>query len=314
MNRFEVQRRIGSPFVALSLGSEARHIPSAIGEGWDVDRRHGRDRRHGFELRDDLIEKLRAPLALGVGRGWQMRSTSTRRSAASPRSIACRLRTVRISRPAAASTVTASATCATTSDRRPRVDTPPIAGLLPRSGETRSLRIENSPGARPASRAVTKTTATEQTATVTSMRIDSTRGNPSGTMVMSTGSATRPAGTRDARDHRQHEALGEHLAGDAATPRAERRTQRQLAAPALASHQEQVGDVGAGDQQDERDGAEERDHRPSHVADDDVDEGANDDVKPRRRNRWGRRRRVAGPAPRSRSRLVRPSRPDATGQ
>ena len=43
----------------------------------------------------------------------------------------------------------------------------------------------------PASRAVTKTTATEKAATVASMRMDSILGNPSGMIVMSTGSATQ---------------------------------------------------------------------------------------------------------------------------
>mgnify|MGYP006159336569 CR=1 FL=1 len=63
--------------------------------------------------------------------------------------------------------------------------------LLPRRGDTRSPRIENSPGAMPASRAVTKTTPTEKAATVASMRMDSILGNPSGMIVMSTGSAAQ---------------------------------------------------------------------------------------------------------------------------
>ena len=42
-------------------------------------------------------------------------------------------------------------------------------------------------------------------------------------------------------------------------------------------HQQQVGDVGAGNQQHEGDGSEERDHRTSHVADHHLGEGAHDD-------------------------------------
>ena len=68
------------------------------------------------------------------------RSTSTRRSAGNPMSTDCRRRTLRISRPAAATTVTASATCATTSVRRPcRADGPATPRAPPlRSWDTRS--------------------------------------------------------------------------------------------------------------------------------------------------------------------------------
>jgi hypothetical protein len=53
---------------------------------------------------------------------------------------------------------------------------------------------------------------------------------------------------------RQHQALGEELSGQPAPARAERGTDGQLALPGDAPGQEQVGDVGAGDEQDEADG------------------------------------------------------------
>ena len=48
---------------------------------------------------------------------------------------------------------------------------------------------------------------------------------------------------------RQHQALGEHLAGDAARPRAHRHAHRQLALPLHRPGQEQAGQVGARDEQ-----------------------------------------------------------------
>ena len=72
----------------------------------------------------------------------------------------------------------------------------------------------------------------------------------------------------DAADERERQALRQELPGDPARARAERGVDRQLLLPRLGAHQEQVGDVRAGDQQDEPDRAEQHPQHPADVADD----------------------------------------------
>ncbi len=62
-------------------------------------------------------------------------------------------------------------------------------------------------------------------------------------------------------DRRQHEALDEQLPHDLPARRAERRAQRELALTGGAARQQQVRDVGAGDEQHESDGAEQQPQR-----------------------------------------------------
>ena len=54
-----------------------------------------------------------------------------------------------------------------------------------------------------------------------------------------------------AADERQHQALGQELPRDLDPRRAERRPHRHLALPRGAAREEQIGDVGAGDEQQE---------------------------------------------------------------
>ena len=64
-----------------------------------------------------------------------------------------------------------------------------------------------------------------------------------------------PAQPSDQAEHaagqRQHDALGEQLADDAAARAADRGADRDLAPASGRAHEQQVGDVGAGDEQDE---------------------------------------------------------------
>jgi len=79
--------------------------------------------------------------------------------------------------------------------------------------------------------------------------------------VVLVGEGEHEQGTR--RDERNHESkqaaeagkdhtLGEHLTHDARALRTERRTDGELSAAAHAANQQKVGNVGAGDKQDER--------------------------------------------------------------
>ena len=71
---------------------------------------------------------------------------------------------------------------------------------------------------------------------------------------------------RAARE-REHDRLGEELPDDARAARAERRAHRDLLAAPERPREDEVGDVGAGDQQHEADRAEQHEQRRPHVAD-----------------------------------------------
>ena len=64
----------------------------------------------------------------------------------------------------------------------------------------------------------------------------------------------------------QHAAFGEELTHQPAASGAERGAHGQLALPRRSAREQQVRDVGAGDQQDECDGAEQHEQRRPDVA------------------------------------------------
>ncbi len=72
----------------------------------------------------------------------------------------------------------------------------------------------------------------------------------------------------DAAGERERQALRQELPRDSARARAERGMNRQFLLPRFGAHQEQVGDVGAGDEQHEADRAEEHPEHAPDVADD----------------------------------------------
>ena len=95
-----------------------------------------------------------------------------------------------------------------------------------------------------------------------------TRGRPAVLIDSSARMPSVPNGQAErAADDRQHHALGEQLADDAAARAAERGADRDLALAARGAHQQQVRDVRARDQQHEADGAEQHEQRLPHVAD-----------------------------------------------
>jgi hypothetical protein len=70
-----------------------------------------------------------------------------------------------------------------------------------------------------------------------------------------------------ASGERQHEALRQHLADDAPAAGADRKSHRHLPLPGRAAGQQQVGDVCAHDEQDDRDGGEEDAERGAKLRD-----------------------------------------------
>ena len=72
--------------------------------------------------------------------------------------------------------------------------------------------------------------------------------------------------SRGAAKQRDDQALGEQLAQQPRTAGAERGANRQLAVARRRARQQQVRDIRARDEQDERDGAEQDEERPAHFA------------------------------------------------
>ena len=71
-----------------------------------------------------------------------------------------------------------------------------------------------------------------------------------------------------ATDQTEQQAFGQHLAQQSAPSGAERRPNRELALPRGGAGEQQVRDVGAGDQQDEAHRTEQDDQRPLDVTHD----------------------------------------------
>ena len=83
-----------------------------------------------------------------------------------------------------------------------------------------------------------------------------------------------------AADDAEDDAFGEELADEAAAGGAERAAHRHLAFARRRAREQQVGDVGAGDQQDEADGAEKHQHGLADVADHRLVERDRGEVEP----------------------------------
>ena len=71
-----------------------------------------------------------------------------------------------------------------------------------------------------------------------------------------------------ATEETEHGGLAQQLANDPGTPGAERRPHRDLAGARGRTRQQQVGDVGAGNQQDKADGTQQDEQCGLHIADD----------------------------------------------
>lgn len=70
---------------------------------------------------------------------------------------------------------------------------------------------------------------------------------------------------QDSADQRKHDALGNDLLQQAAAPRTERRASREFACSSAHAREQQVGDVGAGDRQDQPRAGEEEQERRAHA-------------------------------------------------
>ena len=85
---------------------------------------------------------------------------------------------------------------------------------------------------------------------------------PSGAARMNSGSVTAAQDDREhAGDQRDHERFGHLETHELRATGADRAPDREVARAALGAHQEQVGDVGARDEQHDGDGAEQHPER-----------------------------------------------------
>ena len=103
-----------------------------------------------------------------------------------------------------------------------------------------------------------------------SIAISSRRGRPSGAMATSSADAAREPRPRPTAppSSRASRLSGQQLPRDPPPAGAERGVDRQLLLPAFRAHEEQIGDVRAGDEQNEADRAEQHPQHAADVADD----------------------------------------------
>ena len=123
--------------------------------------------------------------------------------------------------------------------------------------------------------------ASEKSSTVRSSPTSPNDGSPSGTI----GHQPRdpPAGDQHAHrpaDQRQHHALGQELADQSPAPGAECRAERHLPPAGGGAGELEVGDVGAGDEQDQRDEPQQDQQRRPDLADQRVAERLETDPEP----------------------------------
>ena len=162
----------------------------------------------------------------------------------------------------------ASVTSATTRPRRSAwADTPPVERPPSLSDTNRLPARARQAGARPKRRPVTTATAAVKATARPSSATSAARGTACG---LAARSAFRPAQARPspsaAPASAEHHALGEELAHQPPALGAEAGAHRDLPPPPLGAGEHQVGDVGAGDEQHEADGAEQEQQRRARVA------------------------------------------------
>ena len=187
-----------------------------------------------------------------------------------PSATRCRCHAARSSRPAPTMSVTARATSAATSTVRIRSRATPEPDLRPPSRITpcKSVRAARSAGTRPKITALARVSATAKTSTAPSTRAWKMRGRRGGPRHRE--QLRRPTGDRNAADGaggREHEAFGQQLADDPPSARAERGAHGELARAARAAGQQEVGDVGARDEQHAGDGAQPGEQAQPHILD-----------------------------------------------
>ena len=184
-------------------------------------------------------------------------------------SIDARRARLRTSRPAPASTTTASASCEATSAwrtlRRRRPSVP--ERVSDRSGDERSNRSATSDGATPNRITVAAVTSEPVSSGVPASTIRSVRGRPLGARRINASSRTRanttpsrppPAASRMLSANRCRNEIHRR--------RADRAANRQLAHTPGGTQQEQIADVGAREHEEQHDGRRKREQRGARLA------------------------------------------------
>ena len=109
--------------------------------------------------------------------------------------------------------------------------------------------------------------ASTRQSTPTSAPSSPTRGRPAVLTEQRADAEPAEDQAEHAADDRQHDAFGQQLADDPAARAADRRADRDLAPAAGRAHEQEVRDVGAGDEQHEADGADQHEQRRADVPD-----------------------------------------------
>ena len=123
-------------------------------------------------------------------------------------------------------------------------------------------------GMSPKSSADRSDTASVNASTTGSIEISARRGSVAGPTAMRSRSPRTRAQSQRAAQQREREAFDKQMTRDVTPARAQRRAQRELLPSSLRSHQQQIGNVRAGDHQDDADGSHQQPEHRSDVADD----------------------------------------------
>ena len=171
--------------------------------------------------------------------------------------------------PAPINSTSDSATSHTISKRRVPTPIAPSPRPPSLSASLRSDRPARTAGSVPASMPVSIDTASANSSTRASIEISSALGTWLASSVEADVSvAVREQKPERAAGGREQQRFDQQLLKHASASRAKRRANRDLLASAQGAGEEQVADVGAGDEQDQPDGAEQHDQHRAAVADD----------------------------------------------
>ncbi len=175
---------------------------------------------------------------------------------------------LRSSRPAPISRTNATATSAVTSARRrPRTPIPPATDRPPSlRPPCRSGCIRRSPGTRPNPRPTRRARTRERDHPKIETYLLHSRDRPASDTDAGPGHPTRPARRPTLPKDREHHALGENLAEEPRPRSPECRPHCDFTLTRGQAGEHQVGDIGAGDQQDQSHGSHEDEERRLHVA------------------------------------------------
>ncbi len=195
-----------------------------------------------------------------------------------PSGVCCRLRSERVRSPAPLNVTIASAISAAT--RRRRVRPASRAAVVPVFPPSLSVSLVSSPapaiaGTTPKTNPVTSVTSVVKSRTEPSTCTSFNRGRSVGAIATRRRTAARATSTPEhPSDQGKDQALGERLSRESRARCPERGANGELLSARVGAHEEEIGDVHAGDQEDEGHCSKQRQQEGTRVAQQDVTQAA----------------------------------------